>query len=189
VNGAQIGLVNVAKDVKGVAFAPVNIIPGIRNQIVAYGSWAPVTASEGAPAGPLTHLGFKFMPDPFYTQLTFGIGAEAEECPRGLLPGDAGCSGNGVLYAPAFAVGGRAKLVGGLFTEVDVQYQYESAFASSLAHRHAVLGRAALGYDFNKKFGVYGGGGPRMDVQADSEGKYEPEPTLSPHFFAGIQVF
>lgn len=189
VNGAQIGLVNVAKDVDGVAFAPVNIIPGIRNQIVAYGSWAPGTATEGAPAGPLTHLGFKFMPDPFYTQLSFGIGPEAEECPSGLFPGDAGCSGNRVLYAPGFAVGARGKLIAGLFTEVDVQYQFEKAFSSSLAHRHAVLGRAALGYDFNKKFGIFAGGGPRMDVQADAEGRYEPLVKFSPHVFAGIQVF
>lgn len=189
VDGAQFGLVNVAKDVKGVAFAPVNIIPGIRNQIVLYESWSPTTNTEGSPAGPLTHLGIKFMPEPFYTQVTFGIGAEAEFCPDGLLPGDAGCSGNRVLFAPAFAVGGRAKMASGLFAEFDVQYQFESTFSLSLAHRHAVLGRAALGYDFNKKISIYAGGGPRMDVQADAEGKYTTDPTGAPHVFAGIQVF
>lgn len=188
VDGAQIGLVNVAKDVDGVAFAPVNVIPGIRNQIVAYGSWTPAPNVAGAAAGPLVHAGIKFMPEPFYTQLTFGIGPEAEECPGDLPPGDAGCTGNGVLYAPAFAVGGRGMLAAGLFTEIDVQYQYESAFNSSLANRHAVLGRAALGYDFGEKFGVFGGGGPRMDIPADSEGKYGAV-TWSPHVFAGIQVF
>lgn len=189
VDGAQFGLINVAKDVKGVAFAPVNVIPGIRNQIVLYESWAPVKDTEGSPGGPLTHLGIKFMPEPFYTQLTFGLGAEAESCPEGLLPGDAGCSGNRVLYAPGFAVGGRVKLVGGLFTELDAQYQFESTFSSSLAHRHAVLARAALGYDFNKKVSIYAGGGPRMDVQADAEGKYTTDPTWAPHVFAGIQLF
>jgi hypothetical protein len=189
VEGAQIGVINIAKDVKGVAFAPVNIIPGIRNQIVLYESWTPATATEATPAGPVTHLGFKFMPEPFYTQLTFGIGAEAEACPDGLLPGDAGCTGNGVFYAPGFAVGARAKLVGGLFLESDLQYQFESAFGPTNAHRHAALARAALGYDFSKKFGIYAGGGPRMDVQADAQGKYNTNPTWSPHVFAGIQVF
>src|SRR5690606_27410583 len=141
VDGAQIGLVNIAKDVDGVAFAPINIIPGIRNQVVAYGSWAPISAHEAAPVGTMAHVCFKFLPDPFYTLLGFGIAAEAEEGPGGLLPGDAQCVGNGVLYAPGFAAGARARVAGDLFMEMDLQYQYEKAFSSSQAHRHAVLGR------------------------------------------------
>src|SRR5690606_14769140 len=159
------------------------------NQVVAYGSWAPISAHEAAPVGPMAHVGFKFMPDPFYTLLSFGIAAEAEECPGGLLPGDAQCVGNGVLYAPGFAAGARARVAGDLFMEMDLQYQYEKAFSSSQAHRHAVLGRASLGYEFADQFSVFVGGGPRMDVRVQGDGKVVPLVESNPHVFAGVQVF
>lgn len=188
-SGSQIGLLNIAKDVDGIAVAPVNIIPGIRNQIVAYGSWAPNGTVEGSASSPLVHLGVKFMPEPFYTQLSFGVGAEAEECPGDLPAGDAQCIGNGVLYAPGFAAGFRIPIAGGLFSEIDAQYQFEKAFSQSSAHGHAILGRLALGYQFGPAFGVFVGGGPRADFRVGDG----PDATFtwdgSPHVFGGIQIF
>lgn len=185
VSGSQVGLLNIAKDVDGIALAPVNIVPGIRNQLVAYGSWAPSESLEGTPSGPLGHVGVKFMSDPLYTQLTFGLGQESEECSTAT----GACVGGGVEYAPGFAIGGRIPLIGDLFSELDVQYQLEKAFSAATAHRHAVLGRAALGYEFSRAFALYAGGGPRLNIRVPS-GAELPEPvTVQPHVFAGIQVF
>lgn len=189
VSGSQFGLLNIARDVEGVAIAPVNIIPGIRNQLVAYSSWAPSPGVEGGPSSPLVHLGAKFVPGPLYTQLSLGIGAEAEECPGNLPPGDAQCQGNGVVYAPGFALGVRGTILPWLSLEADAQYQFEKAFSQSRAHGHALLGRLALVAEVTDDLAFFAGGGPRLDVRVTDGPDPTTTPAGNPHVFAGIQVF
>ncbi len=169
--GTQVGLVNVAKDLDGTPIGLLNFIPGMRNQLVVYGSYSPNPEGEGLPSGPLTHIAWKVFPDPFYSQLSFGLGQ--------------GSSG-GVEYAPGIAMGFRGRITRGFFVEADAQYQFEKTFDSSTAHQHGILGRAAFGYEFAESFSVFVGGGPRLNIRT---GLGTTEYSAAPHGFAGIQVF
>jgi len=186
--GSQIGLLNISDELEGASLAPVSLIFGARNQLVSYVSFARTRAEEAHPAGPLTHVAWKVMPGNLYTQLSLGLGAESEECgiDTGLTTDR--CRGNGVEYAPGFAVGGRKRLTKHLYLEVDGQYQMEKAFGGSSAHRHAILARGALGYEFTNWFSIFAGGGPRINIRGGARVEGNQEVTAGPHAFAGIQV-
>ena len=185
--GGQFALVNVARDLEGTAIAPVNIIPGARNQLISYVSYSSDPDLEGLPAGPMTHLAIRVLPGPIYTQANFGLGVEAKECTD--ESDSSTCIGGSTEYAAGFALGVRLPLVGGLHTELDLQYQFEKAFSSSSNLRHAILGRAALSYQFVDWFAVFAGAGPRLNLKSGPAADPDPEASWDPHFFGGIQLF
>lgn len=186
--GTRVGLVNVASEMEGASVAPLNISPGVRNQLVVQASYAPTGNYEGVADGPLYHVGWKFLPDPVYTQLSVGLGPEAEECEvEGT--GEPSCAGGGWVFSPMFAVGLRAAFTRAWYGEFDLGYQLERGFSDSRAARHGALARAALGLQLTPGVAFFLGGGPRVDLREGPRVNAPPEVGVGGHIFGGIAFF
>lgn len=186
--GTRLGLLNIASDVEGASVAPLNISPGVRNQVVVQASYAPTGTYEGVASGPLYHLGWKWLPDPVYTQLSFGFGPEAEECVSdGAGPEE--CFGGGWILSPTFAVGLRAPFAPSIYGEFDLAYQFEKGFNDSRSSRHGALVRAAAGLQLSQDVAVFVGGGPRVDFREGPRVDAPPEVGVGGHLFGGLAFF
>ena len=186
--GTQVGLINIAKQIKGAAIAPLNIITGARNQLLTYASYIPYQGLEGTPVGPLSHMAFKSLPGPFYTQIGFGLGAEAKECATDEMDVET-CHGGGTVYAPSFAVGGRANFGKTFYVELDVQYQFVRGFNESRSSLHQALGRVAAGVQLTRAVALFAGGGPGVDFYEGPRVSPSPDVKLIGHGFAGLAFF
>ena len=186
--GTQVGLINIAKDLEGAAVAPINIIPGTRNQLLSYVSYFPSDRVEGTPQGPMVHLGLKVIPGTVYTQIGFGVGFESKECvPQ--QDGSRACFGDQVAYAPSFAIGARSTLNKLFHLDMDAQYQYVRGTNSSRSSLHQILGRAAFGLQITPGFGIFAGGGPRLDFHEGPRVSSAPDINLGWHAFSGLSFF
>ena len=187
--GTQIGLLNVARDHKGAAIAPINIIPKIRNQLLVYGSYFPTDKKEGSPDGPLAHLAIKFLPGAVYTQIGLGIGAEAKECVATEDSNDDTCYGDGIVYAPSFALGVRSRLSKLVHIDVDAMYQYVRGFNQSRSSTHQIAGRAAFGLQPLPALGFFVGAGPQLELREGPRVDAPPEVSFGWNGFAGLAFF
>lgn len=187
--GTQIGLLNVARDHKGAAIAPLNIIPKIRNQVLVYGSYFPTDEKEGSPDGPLAHLAIKFLPGAVYTQIGLGIGAESKECVASEDSNDDTCYGDGIVYAPSFALGVRSQLSRLFHIDVDAMYQYVRGFNQSRSSTHQIAGRAAFGLQPLPALGFFVGAGPQLELREGPRVEAPPEVSFGWNGFAGLAFF
>lgn len=187
--GSQFALVNVAADLEGTAIAPINVIPGARNQLLTYVSYSDSPKEEGLPGGPMTHVGLRVLPGPIYTQMSFGLGPEARECPEGASKDDPSCTGGGAEYALGLALGGRVQLIKALSFEMDIQYLFEKAFGQGQNMRHSILARPALSFQAAERLAIFAGAGPQMTLKTGPAASPDPELGWLPQFYGGLQLF
>jgi hypothetical protein len=189
VRGSQIGLLNVAQDVDGVAIAPFNIVPGLRTQLVTYASYTHLQESRvGTPDPMMFHVGAKVLSGSFYSEFSFGLGPEGEEC-SGPTGDPLECTGGGVAYAPGVAFGGRFQLSESFFLEGDLQYEFQKAFSPSDLHQHALAPRFSAGFQVSEHVASYIGGGPRFAFRDGTEISNGPEFNVFPYVYGGLRFF
>lgn len=186
--GTQVGLLNVAVHNRGKSVGAFNIVPGVRTQVVTYGSYTPGRRHlEGVPLGPLGHVGIKFLPRPIFTQLSFGLGPEGQECET--VGDTTQCFGGGLAYSVAWGIGLRARLFGPMFAEFDLTYQFERGFNDSRSSRHSAILRSALGAQLTRNVALIAGAGPRLNLYEGPRVDSAPDVGFAPYYFAGLQFF
>lgn len=142
VRGAQIGLVNYARELDGVS---IGLVPVSRNGRVQAVAWASSTL--------YSNLGVRFLNGPVYTLLHTGYTPEGADNRVAL-----GAYLGGHIPIQRFSI------------DLDVGFDHETVFnASTQRDEYIVRYRAALGFQVAKKVGLFAGGGvwervPSKDV-------------------------
>ncbi len=160
VRGAQIGVVNVADRVDGFPVGLVNAVGNGRNQLAVWygGERMPINAA------------LKYMHGPVYTLLALGAKPTRDSEQN--------------VYGSGAGLGGRVKLYGDAFLELDGLWMYETRPEEPENGVQTVRGRAALGYEITPHLALFAGGGPLFVVDVDAD-----TTDWEPHFFGGVQIF
>ena len=185
----QVGVINVAQHNDGTSLGLLNFVPGQRTQAVSYASYAEHKQRFGYPQGPMGHLAVKYLPNALYTQLGLGLGRGVEECRASTTENTSRCRGGGLVLAPSLALGVRGEFGTVVFAEVDLSYQFEKALEAPQLWHHALLARAALGFQLSDSVALFVGGGPRVNLSVDQAQSPLPDAGFSPHGYAGVQFF
>lgn len=179
VRGAQIGLINIGRGLVGANVGLVNINPDVLPEAIAWASIRPRLGGSSDFSGPvMAHAALKYRMGHFYTLAGLGIGSLAA-CPQS----EPDCEDAAVL-APGVGFGAHFDVSEALYVEVDNYYQWEHSTRSGRGGTSATLLRGAVGVRLLPQLALFGGTGPRMDLEPD-----RGDPTFSPHFFAGLQLF